>query len=101
MAPSGDDLVAKSHSSEGPCVHLPQPFGSRSVLGTTELRFIFDCEIREEIYPIEAIRRVLDDHYGEAKGIEVLLFYYPGSARILDDGTIAMGVSGWESGQGY
>src|SRR4051794_418557 len=36
MAPSGDDLVAKSHSPEGPCVHLPQPFTPRAVLGTTE-----------------------------------------------------------------
>ena len=36
MAPSGDDLVVKSHSSEGPCVHPPQSFGSWSVLGTTE-----------------------------------------------------------------
>src|SRR5689334_1524969 len=65
-----------------------------------KLRFILNCEIREEFYPIEAIRRALDDHYGEANEIEVLLFYYPGSARFLDDDTIEMGVSGWESGQG-
>src|SRR5512135_868827 len=36
MAPSGSNLVTKSHSSEGPCVHLPQPFGSCTTLGTTE-----------------------------------------------------------------
>src|SRR4051812_16321706 len=36
MAPSGDDSVIQSHSSEGACVHLPQPFGRRSVFGTTE-----------------------------------------------------------------
>jgi hypothetical protein len=65
-----------------------------------KLRFILDCEIREEIHPIEAIRRALDDHYGEVNEIDVLLFYYPGSARILDDGTIEIGASGWESGQG-
>src|SRR4051794_10413192 len=36
MAPSGDGSVSKSHSSEGPCVYLPQSFSSRPVLGTTE-----------------------------------------------------------------
>src|SRR3954469_16954082 len=62
-----------------------------------KLGFVLNCEIREENYPLEAIRRALDDHYGAANPIERLVFYYPGSARILDDGTIAMGASGWDS----
>jgi hypothetical protein len=65
-----------------------------------KLEFVLNCEIREEVYPIEAIRRALDDHYGVANPIEVLDFYRPESARILDDGTIEMGASGWETGQG-
>jgi len=65
-----------------------------------KLGFILNCEIREEIYPIEAIRTALDDHYGEANPIERLVNYYPGPARILEDGTIEMGASGWDSGQG-
>src|SRR5512143_4136734 len=32
MAPSGDDSVSQSHSSEGPCVHRPQSFGCRPIL---------------------------------------------------------------------
>jgi hypothetical protein len=65
-----------------------------------ELGFVLNCEILEEIYPLEAIRTALDDHYGEANPIERLVNYYPGSARILDDGAIEMGASGWDSGQG-
>src|SRR4051812_7431562 len=36
MAPSGDDSVTKSHCSEGPCAHLPQPSCSQTNFGTTE-----------------------------------------------------------------
>src|SRR4051794_25224205 len=39
MAPSGDDSVAKSHCSEGPCAHLPQPLCSLTNFGTTEHGF--------------------------------------------------------------
>ena len=63
MASPGDDLVAKSHSPEGPCAHLPHPFGSRLVLGTTEsgrTGFYFAVTLEGEVGagdPIERIAR--------------------------------------------
>lgn len=65
-----------------------------------KLRFILDCEICEEIHPIEAIRKAIDDHYGLANDTDEFRFYYPGTATILDDGTITMGASGYGSKQG-
>src|SRR5512135_3165260 len=40
MAPSGDDSVSQSHSSEGPCVHRPQSFGCRPSLERLSLEVV-------------------------------------------------------------
>src|SRR4051794_27307364 len=39
MVASRNDIVSKTHYSEGTCVHLPRSFGRRSNLGTTDSAF--------------------------------------------------------------
>jgi hypothetical protein len=65
------------------------------------LRCMTKREIREVIYPIEAIRKALYDHYGEEIEPELSLYYYRESARTLHDDSIEMYISGYSCNQGW
>ena len=63
-----------------------------------KVEFVLSCEVHEVIFPSEAIRRALDDHYGEEwfEDSELSTFYWRRWRDVLDDGTVVIKTSWYD-----
>jgi hypothetical protein len=65
-----------------------------------KVKCVLGREVHEVIYPAEAIRRALDDHYGEEcfEDSELSAYYWRSCRDVLEDGTIVIKTSWYDRG---
>jgi hypothetical protein len=99
-------LVPESLAREYCLFPLKREWGGMTVAVAASLpaedldtvEFVLGCEVHEVVYPAEAIRRALDDHYGEEwfEDSEPSVYYWRRWRDVLDDGTIVVKTSWYD-----